>query len=215
MMIYTLSHHNDTARYIRENLLVDLDGSIQLCSYRYCNYEELPNYFDCIDFCESESPFSLHEVAIPSSVTSLGNSIFCDCLRLNEALIPSSVTCIESHSFGGCSSLTEASIPSSVTCIESHSFGGCSSLTEISLPSSVACIESHAFSGCSSLTEISLPFTIDMIGVVSLSIAGDIQLVQVIKKSSNSAFSEVDWKRCFQRMFIVGSNNNFFFCDFN
>ena len=192
MMIYTLSHHNDTARYIRENLLVDPDGSIQLCSYRYCNYEELPNYFDCIDFCESESPFSLHEVAIPSSVTSLGNCIFCDCLRLNEA-----------------------SIPSSVTCIESHSFGGCSSLTEISLPSSVACIESHAFSGCSSLTEISFPFTIDMIGVVSLSIAGDIQLVQVIKKSSNSAFSEVDWKGCFQRMFIVGSNNTFFFCDFN
>lgn len=62
---------------------------------------------------------------IPSSVTSIGNMAFKDCLKLTTLKIPSSVKIIESYAFIECRGLTEVFIPQSVTAIESDAFLNC------------------------------------------------------------------------------------------
>ena len=48
---------------------------------------------------------ALVSIAIPSSVTEIGNSAFAHCSSLESAVIPSSVTEIGGFAFAGCSSL--------------------------------------------------------------------------------------------------------------
>jgi len=52
---------------------------------------------------------------------------------LKNVTIPSSVTTIGNYAFDGCSSLTNITIPSSVTTIGVRAFSGCSSLTNINV----------------------------------------------------------------------------------
>jgi hypothetical protein len=68
---------------------------------------------------------------IPSSVTSIGEQAFSDCIGLTSVTIPSSVTSIGDLAFADCSSLTSALIPSSVTSIGHSAFFNCSGLTEV------------------------------------------------------------------------------------
>ena len=68
---------------------------------------------------------------IPNSVTSIGQSAFCDCHGLTEITIPNSVTSIGVFAFKGCSGLTSITIPNSVTEIDVNAFGACSGLTSI------------------------------------------------------------------------------------
>ena len=68
---------------------------------------------------------------IPSSVTSIGNGSFKDCIGLTNIEIPSSVTSIGASSFSNCIGLISIEIPSTVTSIVSNVFSGCASLTSI------------------------------------------------------------------------------------
>ena len=74
------------------------------------------------------------EVVIPSSITvkgkeytvsSIGNSAFCDCRLLTSVTIPNSVTSIGSYAFQYCRGLTSVTIPNSVTSIGDYAFSGC------------------------------------------------------------------------------------------
>ena len=59
---------------------------------------------------------------IPSSITSIGDYAFADCVGLTFANIPNSVTCIGEGAFSGCSSLTSITIPNSVKTIGKWAF---------------------------------------------------------------------------------------------
>ena len=79
-----------------------------------------------------------------------GTRIMCDsafygCYSLSEIVIPSSVTSIGHHAFYGCRSLLEIVIPSSVTSIGDRAFCGCSSLKYISIPKSVIGLNGNPF----------------------------------------------------------------------
>ncbi|GAB6395462.1 MAG: T9SS C-terminal target domain-containing protein [Bacteroidales bacterium] len=97
---------------------------------------------------------SLTSVTIPNGVTSIGDAAFSGCTGLTSITIPNSVTSIGSNAFNGCSGLTSVTIGSGVTSIGERSFYGCSGLTSIAIPDSVTSIGNEAFSGCSGLTEI-------------------------------------------------------------
>ena len=74
-------------------------------------------------------------ITIPDSVTSIGESAFCNCASLTSIIIPDSVTSIEDSAFGSCTSLTNIIIPSRVKNIKSGAFEYCYSLTSINVAS--------------------------------------------------------------------------------
>ena len=65
-----------------------------------------------------------------------------------EVAIPSSVTSIGEYAFAYCNGLTSVIIPNSVKVIGESAFEGCNGLTSVTIPSSVANIGGGAFSGC-------------------------------------------------------------------
>ena len=90
---------------------------------------------------------SLTLISIPSSVTSIGDYAFRDCLRLTqiEFEFPSSVASIGDFAFYNCLRLTQITIPSSVTSIGRCAFHFCRSLTQVTIPSSVTSIGDYTF----------------------------------------------------------------------
>ena len=96
------------------------------------------------------------DVAIPGSVTSIGNSAFRDRSSLTSVTIGEGVTSIGDYAFYGCSGLTSVTIGDGVMSIGSVAFDGCSSLTSLIIPDSVTSIGNYAFEDCSSLTSVTI-----------------------------------------------------------
>ena len=106
----------------------------------------------------------LTQIEIPSSMTSIANGSFTDCISLTKIIIPSSVLSIGEFAFYRCTSITQITIPSYVTTIEQYTFAGCHSLKQVLIPNSVTSIGKCAFSGCDSLLEMSIPSSVTSIG---------------------------------------------------
>ena len=99
---------------------------------------------------------SLSNIAIPDSVTAIGDYAFLDCSSLSNIVIPDSVIAIGDSAFWGCSSLSNIVIPNSVTSIGDYAFSHCC-LSNIAIPDSVTAIGNGAFSHCLLLENISIP----------------------------------------------------------
>jgi hypothetical protein len=74
---------------------------------------------------------NLTNVAIPNSVTSIGEEAFKDCTNLTSVTIPASVTSIGAAAFLNCSRLVSVRIPASVTSFHPYAFSYCNNLTSI------------------------------------------------------------------------------------
>ena len=107
---------------------------------------------------------SLTSVAIPDSVTSIGEYAFYNCRSLTSVTIPDSVTSIGDDAFSNCKSLTSVTIPDSVTSIGDFAFSYCESLTSVTIPDSVTSIGDNTFDGCTSLTSVTIPNSVTSIG---------------------------------------------------
>ena len=102
---------------------------------------------------------NIQKIEIPQTVIKIGKhafgGIYGNSLKsVTEIAIPDSVTSIGEVAFDHCSSLISITIPEGVTSIGAHAFDQCSSLTNVTILSSVANIEGYVFRGCSSLTNI-------------------------------------------------------------
>jgi hypothetical protein len=106
----------------------------------------------------------LTSIAIPDSVTSIGNEAFSGCSSLTSVTIPNGVTSIGDYAFQDCSGLTGITIPDGVTSIGNGAFNYCSGLTSITIPNSVTSIGEGAFYECVGLTGITIPHSVTSIG---------------------------------------------------
>ena len=73
---------------------------------------------------------------------------------MTSLAIPLSITYIGNGAFSGCSSLTNLTIPSSAREIGWSAFSDCCGLTSLKISSSVTSIGDEAFANCSGLTSI-------------------------------------------------------------
>ena len=137
---------------------------------------------------------SLSNIAIPDSVTAIGDSAFSDCSSLSNIVIPDSVTDIGNRAFSCCRSLPNIVIPNSVTSIGDYAFEYCSSLSKIVIPNSVTAIGDFAFSCCSSLSKIVIPNSVTAIGDFAFS--GCSSLSNIVIPDSVTAIGNFAFSGC-------------------
>ncbi len=101
---------------------------------------------------------------IPSSVTSICDYAFSNCISLTSVTIGNSVTSIGEYTFYHCSSLTSVTIPDSVTSIGTYAFAYCYSLTSVTIGNGVMSTGGYAFTYCSSLTSVTIGNGVTSIG---------------------------------------------------
>ena len=99
---------------------------------------------------------SIEEIAIPETVTSIGNCAFRGCNLLTKIEIPDGVTAIGTSAFEFCTTLSEVKLSNSLVSIGNRAFSDCTSLTEIEYPSTLISIGQYAF-GNTGLKEVVLP----------------------------------------------------------
>ena len=103
-------------------------------------------------------------ITLPNSITSIGNSAFVYCKRLNSIVLPEKLTVIGDMCFASCESLRRAVIPEGVTLIDNSAFNSCYSLASLIIPNSVTRIEDWAFAGCKGLTYVEMSRGLTYVG---------------------------------------------------
>jgi hypothetical protein len=161
----------------------------------------LPSTVTTIGDYAFEYCLGLTSIVLPSSLTAIGGSVFFNCSELTSVIIPSSITSIGSSVFCGCSGLTSINIPSSVVSIGYNAFTDCTGLTSLIIPSSVTTIGSSAFEGCKSLTSVIIPSSVTSIGSYAFGGCSGLKAIKVlstvpINLTASGVFSDVNMNTC-------------------
>ena len=103
--------------------------------------------------CAFAGCVNLRAVEIPSTVQTLGNSVFDGCTSLYEVRFrDGSAAQIPAQAFFECASLETVLFENDVTSIGNRAFSGCTSLEYVEIPKSVTTIAASAFDNCPALT---------------------------------------------------------------
>lgn len=106
---------------------------------------------------------SLEKIDLPESVVALGPSCFSFCHSLQDVVLPNSLTYIPKGCFSSCDKIKKIKVPSSVKTL-SNAFFSCSNLEEVDLPEGLEKISEYGcFSGCTQLKTITFPSTLKFI----------------------------------------------------
>lgn len=112
----------------------------------------------------TDYPSALITVTFPSTLTTMGQKEFLDCISLEELIIPEGVTTIPLEFAKNATSLKKVVLPSTVTKIDEAAFRSCDLSDGIVIPEGCTTIGQYAFKG-SGLKSIVVPSTITSMGV--------------------------------------------------
>jgi len=107
--------------------------------------------------------FSLENIQLPNTVTSISRNAFEDCMHLREVELNEGLRAIKKRAFAKCSSLVRIVLPSTVTSIGHGAFRECTRLWEVELNEGLEIIDNGAFAYCTSLEYIKVPSTVTSI----------------------------------------------------
>ena len=140
-------------------------------------------------FAFANSDLSTITWAPNSSIESIGERAFSQCIQLKKIYIPASVQTIDKYAFYKCTALSEVTFDpdAKLKTIGSYAFGKCYNIEELTIPASVKklgtyiiggngnteaklkkltilpgleTIDEKSFAGCSNLTEVVIPYTV-------------------------------------------------------
>ena len=125
----------------------------------------LPSSIETIEDYAFSNCVNLEDVSLSSSVKEIGSNAFQGCNNLTSfAMESSSMNEIKDYAFDGCSGLTSVKISSNITRIGKCAFRNCTGLTSLNIPNSVKTIDKEAFKDCKGLTSINIPARIATLG---------------------------------------------------
>lgn len=108
--------------------------------------------------CAFNGCVNLQNVEIPSTVQTLGDSVFDSCTSLDYVRFrSSSATQLPAQAFCLCSALETVLFENSLASVGDRAFYDCDSLNEAELPETIEAIGEHAFACCDSLQKIIIP----------------------------------------------------------
>ena len=96
----------------------------------------------------------ISSVALPNSLTAIGDYAFYDCVDLTQIILPDALLAIGSDVFYNNALLSEIDLPDGLTEIGDNAFRSCSALISIVIPGSVTTIGNEVFYGCESLVKV-------------------------------------------------------------
>ncbi len=148
---------------------------------------------------------TLTSIAIPNSITRIGDGAFYGCSSLSSITIPNSVTRIGEGAFSGCCSLNKMTVDTNNKYYDSRKkcnaiietatnklIVGCSTTT---IPNSVTSLGNYVFSGCSSLTSITIPNSVTSLGNYVFSGCSSLTSIVIpnsVTSIGNAAFDDCD-----------------------
>jgi hypothetical protein len=91
---------------------------------------------------------------VPTTVTSISNFAFEDCMDLTSIYLPPSVTFMGNGTFHNCNALTESIIPYSVSSFGYGFLNNCTNLKSVIIPSTVDTYSSNTINDCNGLESI-------------------------------------------------------------
>ena len=107
---------------------------------------------------------NLQSIALPTSLTEIGESVFSGCSKIQSIAIPDGVTMIGDYAFFKCTSLKQITLPSKLANIPASMLSGCKALESIAIPDEVTSVGDQAFSSCVGLKEVIFPANVTSIG---------------------------------------------------
>ena len=135
-------------------------------TWKYSNHTlTISGTGDMWDFTATEVPWGdlcgqIHNISLPTGITSIANNAFFACTEISSIILPSSLKKIGRSAFIFCKKLTSITIPDKVTTIGNGAFEGCENLQHISIGRAVTDIghsnygKNDVFRNCTSLTSI-------------------------------------------------------------
>lgn len=157
------------------------------------------------------------DFVLPETVTTIGDSAFQWCDKLNSITMSEGVTRIGMYAFYGCDSLERVYMPSSVTNIGERAFAFCKNLKEVQLPNNISnisydmfsnsgletiyipdnvtSIDDFAFSSCYNLSSVDMPEHLTVIGYGAFSHCTSLTEIDIpfgVESINNSAFANCD-----------------------
>ena len=136
----------------------------------------------------------LEKVRMPSTVTSLGKDAFAFCFLLADINIPESVQSIGKEAFSACYALTSITIPKGVKTIGKSTFWYCDHLQSVTLPKSLESVDDNAFVYCSALTDVFYEGTASDWNAVTISSSGNDPLLGATMHYGATDFAAIRYK---------------------
>ena len=93
-------------------------------------------------------------IALPSTLTAVGDGAFVQSAVLESIVIPDSVWYLGQYTFRECAALRSVQLPANLEIIDHSVFENCVSLTGITIPDKVTEIRGYAFNGCTALADV-------------------------------------------------------------
>ncbi len=106
----------------------------------------------------------LDSIAIPSTVTELGEKAFMECGSLVNIVLPETITAIRDRTFDACYSLKTFTVPKSVKTLGNYAFRKCYNLVSFTLSAGIDTIGRETFHYCEALEELVIPEGVKTIG---------------------------------------------------